>query len=628
MHDAWSHVANVLEHAEVAAKTLLFVMPSDKLAQCEVARFPWERFSLLLELEPMPTEESRLAAQLQPRLCHHILHVSAPSDADADADARTCASPTGHADGGAAAGDARAVAAQLGEVAKSLRAAQRKSFDQSLDVSALMRKAADDAHLDRVRASTVAGDTAGSAIAALHVGEAALRMPWLIAMLRRKVTSLVETSMSVPHIVVDHETGVLIVPASALLGSFDEVLVAVRRCEVPFNTLWVLVLVGHSPDEKRRGARGDEGARAIWPSVSRLLSQTCTSPLRVAVRVATSGECWSLLRPIIEQRAAAADDGGGETQHEALLVLCGLNSCAARRIIREHSLRDFLSLSAVQRAEYFKWIPARATRMVSSLVGGENESVELHPVKQRGERSEWLEDPSGWREGRADSRISDRRDGSEFDERTCGRACAEGVGRKVAGRGAACTEEGQLESARGCRSVCEERLSDLGHRRAGAHVRASGTTDALQAAPCGSSRSRPNRVPLTSATAQGGSSRSRPARARLTSASCGSSEARAIDLDAAGGGVSSGGSGGGHGPGRGQASGRMAEHGAKAYLSFTEGHRGDGQTRLCWQSTHTPQEALVAGGHQASCKRRVPSSGSGVSHKRPRGPPPSRVEMG
>ena len=74
---------------------------------------------------------------------------------------------------------------------------------------------------------------------------------------------------------------------------------------------------------------------------------------------------WEFLRPLIApppgaEGGAPEEDAQEETQHEALLVRCSLNACAARRVVRGHSLQDVLSLQPRMRLAHLSWIPERA----------------------------------------------------------------------------------------------------------------------------------------------------------------------------------------------------------------------------------------------------------------------------
>ena len=81
---------------------------------------------------------------------------------------------------------------------------------------------------------------------------------------------------------------------------------------------------------------------------------------------------WEFLRPLIApppgvEGVAPEEDAQEETQHEALLVRCSLNACAARRVVRGHSLQDVLSLQPRMRLAHLSWIPERA---VAGFKGG------------------------------------------------------------------------------------------------------------------------------------------------------------------------------------------------------------------------------------------------------------------
>ena len=105
---------------------------------------------------------------------------------------------------------------------------------------------------------------------------------------------------------------------------------------------------------------------------SAIAAATSASPLQLTIRLVPWQCAWEFLRPLIApppgvEGVAPEEDAQEETQHEALLVRCSLNACAARRVVRGHSLQDVLSLQPRMRLAHLSWIPERA---VAGFKGG------------------------------------------------------------------------------------------------------------------------------------------------------------------------------------------------------------------------------------------------------------------
>ena len=68
--------------------------------------------------------------------------------------------------------------------------------------------------------------------------------------MNRQGIPLAECSTGLPHLTIDHDTGVLFVEAEALSNTAN-VLSKVRACETALRSLWLLVLL---PDRKQLGS--------------------------------------------------------------------------------------------------------------------------------------------------------------------------------------------------------------------------------------------------------------------------------------------------------------------------------------------------------------------------------------
>ena len=132
------------------------------------------------------------------------------------------------------------------------------------------------------------GSHCARSLAPVMVGDALLELPRLHELLSRQGVTLVECSAELPHVVIDHEAGLLAFEA-ADMSQLGRVLAMVRRCEIAFSTLWLLVLL---PDRRvaagsgtaadpRAGSRRDLHAAVAWEHIRSLLAALASSPLKV-----------------------------------------------------------------------------------------------------------------------------------------------------------------------------------------------------------------------------------------------------------------------------------------------------------------------------------------------------------
>lgn len=302
---------------------------------------PWSFFSLLIEYDALP-EPLAMQARLDPRLSIVVLapHVQSASGSTAAAaevgrDKQPQPQPQ---------------PSPLDSFILSLRQAHGASHDAAIETSSLLGSRAP--ALRRAGAHA-ACDTPRSV---LMVGEdLLLHGRRLVGILRRQGVELIETSMELPHLILDHETGVLACD-EAMLRQPEEVAQMVRRCEISCRRVWLLLLHRSS---------GGAAMRELWASARAIAAATSASPLQLTIRLVPWQCVWDFLRPLIVppsgvEGSAHEEDAQEETQHEALLVRCSLNACAARRIVRGHSLQDVLSLQPRMRLAHLSWIPERA----------------------------------------------------------------------------------------------------------------------------------------------------------------------------------------------------------------------------------------------------------------------------
>lgn len=275
--------------------------------------------------------------------------------------------------------------APLAAMASALREAHGRSSDDLIDVSALARSLGIRPNGSAPPASpfTLASDGLNCS---LLVGDDLLHFfPRIHGLLRQRGVKLLETSVELPHIILDHESGVLILDEKTLHKAGAAAAMA-ARCEGAYRSLWLLVLA--------------EAHDGIWPLIRSLLAELYASPLKLTMRICKSADCWSILERIISQRspdpmagalegtkgsastvqgacASAFDEDDverHETEHEAFLAMAGLNPCAAWLIMRHYSLRDFLTLPQNLRLDHFRWIPERALHCLASVADGDDDN--------------------------------------------------------------------------------------------------------------------------------------------------------------------------------------------------------------------------------------------------------------
>ena len=84
-------------------------------------------------------------------------------------------------------------------------------------------------------------------------------------------------------------------------------------------------------------------------------------------------------------------------EHEQLLLACGLNAAAARRVVRERGgLRAFLAAADDERRARYAYVPERALAVVAELAGGDD--LELPPPPEAEEEESWVRADGGWRQ--------------------------------------------------------------------------------------------------------------------------------------------------------------------------------------------------------------------------------------
>jgi len=318
---------------------------------------PWNFFSLLVEYDALP-EPLAMQARLDPRLSIVVLmpHVRPASSsavaavADVGRDKQVQPQPS-----------------PLDSFILSLRQAHGASHNAAIETSSLLGSRA-----PALRRAHVTCDTPRSV---LMVGEdLLLHGRRLVGILRRQGVELIETSMELPHLILDHETGVLACD-EAMLHQPEQVAQMVRRCEISCRRVWLLLLHRSS---------GGAAMHELWASARAIAAATSASPLQLTLRLVPWQCVWDFLRPLVVPLQDAAvfsgmecnapeEDAEEETQHEALLVRCSLNACAARRLVRGHSLQDVLSLQPKMRLAHLSFIPERAVLLLDKVA--ENEAA-------------------------------------------------------------------------------------------------------------------------------------------------------------------------------------------------------------------------------------------------------------
>ena len=243
----------------------------------------------------MLPETQHLAAELQPALGMLCLR---PTDSPV----------VNHADEdeGAAAAGGTAASTPLMELAISIRGAQGRSYDELIDVSALADRGGGGAGgggsgSREQQSAAPPGDAvlgAPSRPSVVMVGDELLRYPQMHRLLERRRVAMVgiratrtehrsqcisrsllsapcsvltapltphcivcapqvETSVPLPHLILDHQSGVLLLDTSVLRRP-GAAAAMVGQCETSYRSLWLLVLWD---DGQRGGSSGGHGGR-------------------------------------------------------------------------------------------------------------------------------------------------------------------------------------------------------------------------------------------------------------------------------------------------------------------------------------------------------------------------------
>ena len=171
----------------------------------------------------------------------------------------------------------------------------------------------------------------------------------------------------------------------------------VEQCSRAYNTMWLLVLARSKTATACSRGAGSSSAQGsqqgkVWAAARSLVASLAESALKVNVRVLNWDDCWPVLRSILSQgkedptvvsfpaeTTPQTEDAHEETQHEALLQLCGLNPCAARCVLRHNTLPEFFAIPTELRASHFKWIPEQALATLGHVVDCDD-SFDLEPA--------------------------------------------------------------------------------------------------------------------------------------------------------------------------------------------------------------------------------------------------------
>jgi hypothetical protein len=374
----------------------------------------WDRLAFLFEYDSLP-EAVQLAAQSRAHLCAINLRPTDSPVVNHETDNDTGA----HNEGSATTDAASAKISPLTAMASALREVHGGAYDDLIDVSALARAqeaaAVAAAHgaacqeapstIDRRGQGSLqnptgtgagTGASSGASAGAVMVGDELLRFPEIHALLRRRRVPLIECSAALPHLIIDHESGVLILDLPTLRQP-GAAAAMVAHCEVSYRSLWLVVLDNEKDpssavqrcERSQASVSGGGSSSEAWARVRLLLAELCATPLKLSVRVVRRTERWSILRQIFSQRApepfpesmggaatSAMDAEAEESQHAAFLSLCGLNPWAARLITQHFSLRDLLGLRQELRKSHFSWIPERALRVFGFVADGGDDDEE------------------------------------------------------------------------------------------------------------------------------------------------------------------------------------------------------------------------------------------------------------
>ena len=236
---------------------------------------PWSFFSILVEYDALP-EPLAMQARLDPRLSTVLLegHVPVPSASDSAAAAVEVGPDK----------QAPPQPSPLDAFILSLRQTHGASHDAAIETSSLLgsrapalRRAGEQAACDAPRSVLMVGE------------DLLLRGRRLVGILRRQGVELIETSMELPHLILDHETGVLACDEE-MLRQPEQVAQMVRRCEISCGRVWLLLLHRSS---------GGAGMRALWASSRAIAAATSASPLQLTIRLVPWQCAWEFLRPLI-----------------------------------------------------------------------------------------------------------------------------------------------------------------------------------------------------------------------------------------------------------------------------------------------------------------------------------------
>lgn len=234
---------------------------------------PWSFFSMLVEYDALP-EPLAMQARLDPRLSTVLLEGHVPSASDSAAAAVEVGPDK----------QAPPQPSPLDSFILSLRQTHGASHDAAIETSSLLgsrapalRRAGEQAACDAPRSVLMVGE------------DLLLRGRRLVGILRRQGVELIETSMELPHLILDHETGVLACDEE-MLRQPEQVAQMVRRCEISCGRVWLLLLHRSS---------GGGGMRALWASSRAIAAATSASPLQLTIRLVPWQCAWEFLRPLI-----------------------------------------------------------------------------------------------------------------------------------------------------------------------------------------------------------------------------------------------------------------------------------------------------------------------------------------
>ena len=417
-----AQVISLVQRASAMDERLLLVVAAPELEAMLTAQSTtlWHNFAFVIEYDPLP-DAQQLGALSHAHLCVVSLRPSdSPVVVDDDDDAADALEGRNAAPQGVGATPTAASAAQtqsaggsaLMQMARLLRDAHGRAYDDVLDVSSIIERASNgsggviggggDSGAGAISSESRPADAlaASSCIRrdAVMIGDDLLRYPRLQALLQRKGIPLIETSVDLPHLILDHEAGVLVLDLDTLRER-GRVAAMVAQCEPAYRSLWLVVLwdegprqgeaLASMPKTERAASTVDlvaaNTSAAIRSHVRELLVELSASPLKLSVRIARWSSCWPTMQRILQLRAAdplagplatsvamADADQREETQHEMLLTMCGLNPWAARRVSDHYSLRDLLSLSPRLRISHFPWVTERALRTLAFVADSGN----------------------------------------------------------------------------------------------------------------------------------------------------------------------------------------------------------------------------------------------------------------